>query len=411
MSESKKRIAVTGIGIVSPVGNNETDFWNSMLAGKSAAKRIQAFDPTDYRSQNGAEVDTDFLAAAMAAKRWRPVDRTVDMALVAASQALDSAGLDSSVPPRMATVIGCGGGPSLSIEDGYDRFAKKGLRGLRPTTIVRGMANVVSSQISIKFRLTGTNYVVVSACTSSTNAIGLAVRMIRHGYADHVLCGGADSFFAPVVYGAWDRLGVMTRNPDADSSYRPFDSDRDGFVLGEGAGMLVLESYDSAESRGARIRCEIAGYGESSDAEHLTHPSQEGQSAAMLAAISDANITPADIGFVSAHGTATKLNDECECASIRLALGDATDNVKVASTKPYFGHLLGSSGVVEAISVILGLEAGQVPPSLNLDNPDPACNVPFVGPEPTPIASPYAMKNSFGFGGGNAVLVLRKHDS
>jgi 3-oxoacyl-[acyl-carrier-protein] synthase II len=289
-------------------------------------------------------------------------------------------------------------------------YMEKGLRGIRPTTIPRCMSNAVTAQISMRFRLTGPNYVIISACTSSTNAIGTAFRMIRDGYAEQVLCGGAESLFDPATYGAWNNLGVMSRNPDPAKSCRPFDAARDGCVLGEGAAALMVESLDSARQRGARIRAELIGYGESSDAEHITSPSAEGQARAIRAALASAGIQPADIGFINAHGTATKANDTCESQSVRMALGDAADRIPVASNKSFFGHLLGAAGAIEALVTILGLESGNVPPNLNLDNPDPACNLNFVGNAAMAIASPIAMKNSFGFGGDNAVLVLRRWD-
>lgn len=412
MSE-QPRVVITGIGLVTPIGLDETTFWENLLSGRSGIRRIKAFDPSDYRSQNGAEVDNDLLSEAMNARHWKSIDRTVDMALIASVQALKAAGVYSGEKPDphpTAVLIGSGGGASLSIEQSYGRAAEMGLRGIRPTTIARCMANVVSSQISMKLRLTGPNYVIVSACSSSTNAIGISSRMIRDGHAERVLCGGADTFFAPVLYGAWDKLGVMSRNPDPAKAARPFDVNRDGFVMGEGAGMLLIEPLNSALERGACIRGEICGYGDSSDAEHLTRPSEDGQAKAIRAAMERAGIGPKDIGFINAHGTGTKVNDECESRSIRNAMKDAADNIPVASNKPFFGHLLGAAGAVETIATLLGLEAGRVPPNLNLDNPDPACSLRFVPGEATDISSPIAMKNSFGFGGGNAVLILKRYE-
>jgi 3-oxoacyl-[acyl-carrier-protein] synthase II len=270
------------------------------------------------------------------------------------------------------------------------------------------MYNAISSRISMRFKLTGPNYVVVSACTSSTTAIGLGFRMIRDGYADRVLCGGTEAIFEPGVFRAWDSLGVMSRNPDPARACRPFDKDRDGCILGEGAGTLLLESLDNARQRSAGIRAEISGYGESSDTTHITRPNPEGQAQAMRAALSDAGLSPADVGFVNTHGTATESNDLCESQSIRAVLGSAAGTIPAASSKSFVGHLLGASGVVETAVTILGLEAGTVPGNLNLDNRDPRCNLLFVGKEPMTVTSPIAMKNSFGFGGNNAVLIVRR---
>jgi len=410
----RRRVAITGLGVVSALGLDETAFWRNMLAGRNGIGRISLFDITEYKCQNGSELATEALNQALQARKLTSADRTVDMALVASAQALESAGIRSGEPPYeprpIATIFGTGAGPSHSVYQGFMSYGQKGLRGLRPTTIPRCMPNAVTAQISMRFRLTGPNYVIISACTSSTNAIGTAFRMVRDGYADQVLCGGADSIFDPVVYGGWNNLGVMSRNPDPAKSCRPFDAARDGCVLGEGAAALMVESLDQAQRRGARIRAEIIGFGGSSDAEHITSPSAGGQARAIRSALACANIQPADVGFINAHGTATRANDECESQSIRLALGNAADRIPVASSKSFFGHLLGAAGAIETLVTALGLENGKVPPNLNLDNPDPACNLNFVGNGAMEITSPIAMKNSFGFGGDNAVLVLRRWD-
>ena len=408
----RKRVVVTGIGVVTALGLDEAAFWRNLLAGRSGIGRITLFDIAEYKCQNGSEVQTDRLSEALRARQLPAADRTVDMALLASAQALESASVISGKPPygpqNTAVIFGTGIGASHSLFQAFMSFSQKGLRGLRPTSVPRCMANAVTAQISMRFRLTGPNYVIVSACTSSTTAIGTAFRMIRDGYADRALCGGADSVFDPFVYGAWNNLGVMSKNPDPARACRPFDAARDGCVLGEGAGALVLESLDAARGRGARIRAEIGGFGESSDAEHITSPSADGQARAIRAAMEDAGLRPADIGFINAHGTATRANDECESQSIRLAFGNAADRIPVASNKSFFGHLLGAAGAVETIATILGLESGTVPPNLNLDNPDPACNLPFVGSTAMNVSSPVAMKNNFGFGGNNAVLILRR---
>jgi len=234
--------------------------------------------------------------------------------------------------------------------------------------------------------------------------------MIRDGYADKILCGGSDAVFDPVVYGGWNNLGVMSVNPDPKTACRPFDVDRDGCVLGEGAGALILQSQESAIRSGATIRAEICGYGEGSDAEHITRPSPEGQARAINAALQSAGMASTHVGFINAHGTATKANDECESQSIRMSLKDAADKIPVASNKSFFGHLLGASGAVETVVTLLGLENGVVPPNLNLHNSDPKCDLFLVGGKAMEISCPVAMKNSFGFGGNNAVLILRRYD-
>lgn len=410
----KRRVVVTGMGVVSALGLDEATFWQNLLAGRSGIGPLTAFDTTEYKCKNGSEIASDTITQALQTRTLISSDRTVDMALIASAQALESAGVIAGQPPyepqNTTTIFGSGIGASHSLYQAFMGYSQKGLRGIRPTSVPRCMANAITAQISMKFRLTGPNYVIISACTSATNAIGTAFRMIRDGYADRVLCGGSDSVFDPFVYGGWNNLGVMSKNPDPAGACRPFDAARDGCILGEGAAALVLEPRDQALARGADIRAEICGFGGSSDAEHITTPSAEGQARAIRAALGSAGIEPGDVGFINAHGTATRANDECESRSIRLALGNVTDRVPVASNKSFFGHLLGAAGAIETFVTILGLESGKVPPNLNLDNPDPACNLNLVGKTAMEIASPIAMKNSFGFGGDNAVLVLRRWD-
>jgi len=402
------------MGVVTALGFDTETFWNNMLAGKSGIHRVTAFDISEHKARNGSEVDNASMAAALSRSNVKATDRALDMAFLASAQALEQAGVISGKPPYQATdtaaIFGTGIGSSHSLYNAYRSFFEKGVKGLRPTTVPRCMANAISAQLSMRFKLLGPNYVIICACTSSTTAIGTAFRMIRHGYADRVLCGGADADFDPFVYGAWNNLGVMSKNPEPEKSCRPFDGDRDGCVLGEGAGALVLESMESACQRNATILGEVCGYGETSDATHITTPSAEGQARSITAALQSASMTPQDLGFVNAHGTATRANDECEAQSIRMALGDETDRIPVASNKSFFGHLLGACGAVETIVTVMGLDTRKVPPNLNLDNPDPACPLRLVGKEPMEIASPVAMKNSFGFGGNNAVLILRRWD-
>jgi 3-oxoacyl-[acyl-carrier-protein] synthase II len=402
------------MGVVTALGMDETTLWQNMLAGHSGIRQLTLFDVSEYKCKNGSEIATDALTKALQSRKLTVSDRTVDMALIASAQALESAGIISGEPPyepqNTAVIFGSGVGASHSLYNAFIGYSQKGIRGLRPTSVPRCMANSISAQISMRFRLIGSNYMIVSACTSASNTIGAAFRMIRDGYTDRVLCGGSDSVFDPFVMGGWNNLGVMSKNPDPTKACRPFDAARDGCVLGEGAGALVIESLNEAQERGARIRAEICGFGESSDAEHITSPSAEGQARAISAALKCAGLQPGDIGFINAHGTATRANDECESQSIRLVLKEAADRIPVASNKSFFGHLLGASGAVETIVTVLGLENGKAPPNLNLDNPDPACNLTFVGNTTMDVPSPIAMKNSFGFGGDNAVLIVRRWD-
>ena len=417
----RRRVAVTGLGVASAIGFDEETFWQNLLAGRTGIGPLQFFDRfrherTGYHVTIGAEADSDELKTRLRAMGRRPVDRALDLAMVAGQSALEDAGLleanaEGGYAPRPASVIiGSGVGSAQSHFEGFKSFHKKGAKGLRPTTVPKCMYNAISSGLSLHFKLTGANYVVVSACTSGANAIGAAYRSIRDGYADMVVTGGADGFFDPFFYGVWNNLGVLASGDDPVTACRPFDRDRTGCILGEGAGVLVLESFEHAERRGARQRGEVAGYGESSDAFHRTTPSAEGQAAAMRQALDDAGVDPAELGYINAHGTATEANDECESRSIRLALGDAADDVWVGANKSFFGHTLGASGALETIVTLLALEHRQMPPNLNLDNPDPEVNLRLLGGEPQVLDSAWAMKNSFGFGGGNGVLVLKRAD-
>lgn len=413
MSDSvRRRVVVTGLGIASGVGVGEDAVWQGLLAGRTGIDQLTRLDTTDFRVSIGAEVDDDAVKAGLSRIKRRATDRAADLALVAAAQALEQAGLVEGPPPYtsqdVAVIFGTGVGSAESHHSGFQAFFERGVRGLKPSTVPRCMYNAISSGLSIHFKLTGPNYMVVSACTSATNAIGTAFRMVRDGYAERVLCGGADGFFDPFFYGVWNNLGVLSGEPDPKRACRPFDTDRDGCVLGEGAGALVIESLASARAREARIRGEIAGYGETSDAAHRTKPDAAGQAEAMRRALADAGVAPHELGVINAHGTATPANDLCESASIRMVLGDTADEVPVVANKSFFGHTLGASGALETIVTLLGLEAGTVPPNLNLDHPDPACRVRLIGGAPEPVAAPLAMKNSFGFGGGNGVLVLRR---
>ncbi len=403
---------MTGIGVASAIGVGEETFWANLLAGRGGIGHLTRLDTTGYLVSIGAEVDDLAVRERLRHLKRRPIDRALDLAMVAGSQALEQARLASGPPPYepqdVAVIFGTGVGSAQSHHTGFSAFFEKGVKGLRPTTVPRCMYNAISSGLSIHFRLTGANYMVVSACTSATNAIGAALRWVRDGYAETVLCGGAEGFFDPFVYGVWNNLGVLSTNPDPAAACRPFAADRDGCVLGEGAGALVVESLERAEARGARIRGEILGYGETSDAAHRTRPSAVGQTQAMRRALADAGVEPGDLGVINAHGTATHSNDLCESQSIREVLGPAVDRVPVVANKSYFGHTLGASGALETIVALLGLEAGKVPPNLNLERPDPECEIRLMGGEPQAVESPLAMKNSFGFGGGNGVLVLRR---
>jgi 3-oxoacyl-[acyl-carrier-protein] synthase II len=365
---------------------------------------------SEYKTRVGSQIDDAALKSALERNNMATDDRPAELAMLASAQAIEQAGIISGAPPYqpqdVAVIFGTGAGSAQNLFTLCASFTQKGIRGVRPTTVPRCMLNSLTAQISIRFRLTGPNYVVVCACASASAAIGAAYRMIRDGHADKALCGGTDSLFDPAIFAAWNNLGVMSRNPNPEKACRPFDSARDGFIMGEGAGALLLESLESATQRNAKIRAEILGYGETSDASHITHPSVEGQAGAITSAMRSAGIAPADISFVNAHGTATKANDETESESVRMALGNAHASIPVSANKSYFGHTMGASGALETIASILCLEHQLLPPNLNIDNPDPKCNLCLVGDKPQEFSGRVCVKNSFGFGGNNSVLVI-----
>ncbi len=410
---AKRKVAVTGIGAVTPCGIDEDEIWHNLVGNRTGIKRIRSFDVSDYKARNGAEIEDGRLKTALKeAGLSSQKDRTVDLALLAAGKALKQSGLVQDLtkaePRNIGVIAGTGTGVSHTVYETFKGYFEKGLRGVRPTSVPRGMANAISSQLSMYFKLTGPNYVTVSACSSSTNAIGIGFRMIRDGYSDAVLCLGADAPFDPFLYGAWNNLGVLSSREEPERACRPFDKDRDGCILGEGAGALLLENEETALARGADIRAEIAGYGESSDASHITRPSPDGQARAICAALDSAGISPAQVGYINAHGTGTKANDPVESESIRKALAEEADRIPVASNKSFFGHLLGACGAVETVVAILSLDHCISPPNLNLDEPDTECRLNLVSTNPLEINADFVLKNSFGFGGNNAVLVIKK---
>ena len=409
-TNSNRRVAITGMGIVSALGIDEESVWSRLLEGKSGMGQLQAFDTSKLKVGIGAEVPAGLVEEALKPLGRRPTDRALDMAVVASAQALRQAELIAEEGPfenqDVSVILGTGTGSAQSHHLAYKTYLEKGAHNLRPTTVPRCMYNAISAGVSLQFKLTGANCVIVSACTSATNALGTAFRMIRHGYADRVLCGGADGFFDPFSFGAWNNIGALSRIEDPLQACRPFAEDRQGTVLGEGAGAIVLEAFDQAVERRATIRAEILGYGESSDATHITKPSSEGQAKAMNQALVDAGVEPSEIALINAHGTATPNNDSCESESIRRVFGDHANSVPVVANKSYFGHTLGASGALETIASVKMIENRQAPPNLNLENPDPACNVHLVKDKSVSIDQGPVMKNSFGFGGGNGVLII-----
>lgn len=401
-----RRVVITGLGVVSPLGIGAESFWQALLEGRHGFAPLRAFDPAPFRQPNAAEVDTGLLTAALAREGIPPAERAVDMGLVAAAEALRQAGVDGADPRPWASVFGSALGCAHGLASVQEGYREHGLRGVRPTAIPRFMHNALSANVSIRFRLTGPNFTIASACASSSAAIGAAFRLVRSGAAAGAVAGGSDSIFVPWMVAAWNNLGILSRRQDPGLCCRPFDRERDGTALGEGAAALALENRDQAMARGAPILAEILGYGENSDAVHIANPDAESQAGAIRSALRDAGLEPGDLGFINAHGTAAPISDIKEAEAIRRALGSAADDVPVGSLKSYFGHTQGACGALETAAAVLTAARGIMPGNRNLVEPDPACPVRLAGREPLEIRRPAGLKTSFGFGGHNTVLVL-----
>jgi len=405
-----QRVVVTGGGCVSCLGLGQPDLQQALANQTVGFRQIAMDPPVATGTRVGGQIDRKLLAEACKPTRIRYGDLALDTAALASHEALQQAGIPTqpATPQKIALLVGAG---ASNVEQFYlanQTFFTKGARWVRPTTVPRCMNNAISAQLAMRFGFQGPNFVLSAACASSTVALGQAFRMIRDGYWQQALCVGADTIYSPFTLAAWDNLGVMSRAPDPASACRPFDRKRDGCVIGEGAAAIFLESRESAGRRNARVRAEICGYGESSDATHITTPQPQGQIAAMQAALQDARISPSRLGWVHAHGTATIANDQVECTSLKTVLADAASSVPIVSLKSYYGHMLGASGTMDLLATIICLENQTVPAALNLQEPDAAGGgLCFAGSTPQAQQQPYVMKNSFAFGGSNAVLIVR----
>jgi len=404
-----RRVAVTGMGVVCALGVELETFWKGILAGTSGISRVPFAEELDFPVSVGGIVPSEPFDSVCKEQAIKDPDRWNRMGLYAAGRALEQAGLavDGEAPLEVDVVFGTGHANTLAILEAHSVFLEKGLRRLRPTTVLRSMTNRIANLTSIRYRLTGASHVVSAACATGSVAVGDAFHRVRFGLADTVLAACCDSGFDAPTFGAWNRLGVLSRIAEPGLASRPFDRAREGLVMGEGAAALVLESFESAERRGATILAEVAGYGCRSDARHIVQPDAEGQVRAMRVALDSAGIAPDDVDYVNAHGTATEIADVVEAESLRAALGARGETVPVSNTKAQLGHLMGATAGVELVATVLALRAGVLPPSRNLDDPDPRCPLAFVRHEPLETPVQYAMKNSFAFGGTNSVVVLR----
>jgi 3-oxoacyl-[acyl-carrier-protein] synthase II len=403
-----RKVVITGIGPATPVGVGREAFWSSLTAGRSGIGALTRFDAEGFPVRIAGEVRDLDAAEFMEAKEVRRTDRVVHLALAAAQLAHRDSGSPELPAERTAVVMGAGIGGMETIEAQVKNLLEKGPDRVSPFMVPAMMPNAAAGHISMALGLTGPNMGIVTACAASAHAIGEAFRMIREGRADVALAGGSDASITPTSVAAFARMGALSRNPDAEHASRPFDTNRDGFVLSEAGCVLVLEEAERAKARGATIWAEIAGYGATADAFHVTQPEPEGLGAiaAMQQALSDAGESAERIGYVNAHGTSTPLNDSAESRAIRKVFGD--HRVPVSSTKSMTGHTLGAAGAVEAAATALALHERVLPPTINLDEPDPDCDVDHIPNEARQETVELALSNSFGFGGQNAVLALRR---
>jgi len=404
-----RRVVVTGLGMVSPIGNDVASSWENCLAGKSGIGLIKSFDTTDFNCKIAGEVKDFDPSKYLAPKEARRLDRFMQFGIAAGVMALEDSGLE--VTEENATRIGCAIGSGIGglpeICRNQDAFRDKGARRISPFLIPGSIVNMISGQLSIMKGLKGPNIAYVTACSTGLHSIGESYWMIKRGDADVMLAGGAESTICPLGVGGFDNMHALSRrNDDPEKASRPFDKDRDGFVLGEGAGVLVLEDYEHAKARGAKIYAEIVGYGLTSDAFHMTTPDTDGPKRSMLMALERAGLKPEDIDYLNSHGTSTPLGDVNETKAIRAAFGDAADKLVVNSTKSMTGHLLGGAGGVEAVFTVLAVKNQISPPTINIENQDSECDLDYCANKARPMRIRYAMKNSFGFGGTNGTLIF-----
>jgi len=410
---SKRRVVVTGLGIVSPVGNDLSSAWDAITHGRSGIGPVTHFEPVGYPTTICGEVRGFDATRWIGAKDAKKMDPFIHYGVGAAFMAIDDAGLEitEANAERIGVIVGSGIGGLLGIEETTEKFVQGGVRKISPFYVPSTIINMLPGQISILKGIKGPSFSAVSACATSNHSIGTAMRMIQYGDADVMIAGGAERGSSPTSMGGFCAMRAMsTRNDEPTQASRPWDKDRDGFVLGDGAGILVLEEYEHAKARGARIYCELAGYGASSDAWHMTAPSENGEGPArcMAMALRDASINPDDVQYLNAHGTSTPLGDLAETLAMKRAFGDHAYKMMVSSTKSMTGHLLGAAGGVEAIFTVLAMHHGIVPPTINLDTPGEGCDLDYVPNVARETTLDIAMSNGFGFGGTNGTLVFRR---
>ena len=409
---TRRRVVITGLGIVSPVGNTVEEAWQNILAGRSGIAHVTKFDASTFPAQIAGEVKNFDITNYISAKDARRMDTFIHFGMAAGIQAVRDAGLDKENAvdlERVGVAIGSGIGGLPLIEATNEEYLAGGIRKVSPFFVPGSIINMISGNLSIMYGFKGPNIAHVSACTTGTHSIGEASRIIEYGDADVMIAGGAESTVSPLGMGGFcSARALSTRNDDPTTASRPWDKDRDGFVLGEGAGVMVLEEYEHAKARGAKIYAELVGYGMSADAHHITAPNSDGPRRSMLNALKNAGLNPSDVQYVNAHGTSTPLGDKNETEAIKLAFGDAAYKLVVNSTKSMTGHLLGGAGGIESLFTVLALHHQISPPTINIFNQDPECDLDFCANQAREMKIDYALKNNFGFGGTNGSLVFKR---
>ena len=413
---SRRRIAVTGLGLISPVGNTVSEGWANLLSGRSGIGAVTRFDASSLTSRIAGEVKGFKVEDVIPAKEARHMDVFIHYGIAAALQAVADSGLphgqdlDEATAERIGCMVGSGIGGLPLIEQNYKDYMERGPRRISPFFVPASIINMISGHISIRFGYTGPNMAIVTACTTGLHCVGMAARLIQSGDADAMIVGGSESTVSMLGIGGFAAARALsTRNDDPATASRPWDRDRDGFVLGEGAGVLVIEELEHARRRGARIYAELVGFGMGADAYHMTAPSVDGPKRSMLSALRDAQVNAGDVQYINAHGTSTSLGDVNETNAIKLAFGDHSRKLVVNSTKSMTGHLLGGAGGVESVFTVLALHHQVSPPTINIFNQDPECDLDYCANEARAMKIDLAVKNNFGFGGTNGTLVFKRY--
>ena len=412
---SRRRVVVTGLGCISPVGNTVADAWANILAGKSGIDLITKFDASSFSCKIAGEIKGFDLGAYISPKEARTMDAFIHFGIAAAHQAVVDSGLptldalDDDLATRIGCLIGSGIGGLPMIEDMHTEYVNRGARRISPFFVPSTIVNMIAGHVAIRFGFKGPNMAIVSACTTGLHCIGEAGRMIEYGDADVMIAGGSEATVSPLGIGGFAAMRALsTRNDDPQTASRPWDKDRDGFVLGEGAGVMVLEEYEHAKARGAKIYAELAGFGMSADAGHMTAPNMDGPRRAMVSAMRNAGVNADQIDYLNAHGTSTPLGDLNETNAIKAALGDSAKKTVVNSTKSMTGHLLGGAGGLESVFTVLALHNQVSPPTINIFNQDPECDLDYCANTARDMKIDVALKNNFGFGGTNGSLVFKR---